>query len=532
MALTNLINRAVWRITPDAFKKDMMEYVLNEVRESTVSQMLSEPGWAQLSAAGVYGLEDNEIVRQDALAASRYYWHRDPLYKRAITLVRNYTFGRGVSWNATDDDVKAIIQEFWDDPDNRRTLSRATAQWELSERIQAHGELFPVFFVNRFNGHVKTSIVEPEEIGEIVTDPNDRRKPIYYCRDHTQRRFDWNAGGYTGVATKRDYYPDWEAPATQAEQQRQPGDDPLGVMHATVWSKRTAVYMHQWKVNSHGKRGVPAYFAVLPWVKVTKGFLEDRATITLAAATYAFKQKIKGGANALVRAVSTWGSKVFDRYTGTGAGSRERPEGGRTFVENEASDLQQMQFDTRSGAAYQDARIFRQMIAAGTDITEPDLTGDPSVGNLASMTAMNGPQLKGFESWQQYFKDFYTDVFDFVIRMAIIHKRLGPNDAQGNKRDLTVEVDFPPIVTNDLPQFMGAIASLITAQTSAGQRYISDRRLATYILQAFGENDVELALEELGLDEMPEIEHLPDSVADTIERALEVMERESQRVLA
>jgi hypothetical protein len=44
---------------------------------------------------------------------------------------------------------------------------------------------------------------------------------------------------------------------------------------------------------------------------------------------------------------------------------------------------------------------------------------------------------------------------------------------------------------------MAAVASLITAQTAAGQQFIGPRRLATYILQAFGENDLDAALAEL-----------------------------------
>ena len=99
--------------------------------------------------------------------------------------------------------------------------------------------------------------------------------------------------------------------------------------------------------------------------------------------------------------------------------------------------------------------------------------------------------LKTFESWQQFWHDELVDVMNFVVRVS---------EKWGDKRpgnDRKVEIDFPPIVTKDLPVVMGAVASLITAQTTAGQQFIGPRRLATYILQAFGENDVDAALGEI-----------------------------------
>jgi len=539
----------------DAIMPDGVRRIL----ESAVAQ-LSEPGWVPLSLFGVTDLADDPIVRNDALTASRDYRQRDPLYSRAIRLTRNYTFGRGISWRANDDEVGRIIQRFWDDADNR-LLTRATGQWELSDRLQEDGEQFFPLFVNAYDGGVKISVVEPEEIERIITHPESKYKPLYYERRWTSQVFDWQSRQYGGTQTIIDYYPDWGVPETQLPESRDKqragaqislmscehcgatlrevvredcpncgaqiieahgsDGDPMGTGYSTVVVRDgngeiiTHVYMTQLKSSGRGLRGLPPYYSGLTWVKGYKGFMEDRATMTLAAATFAFRQKIKGNLVAARRLASQWGNAVLGRYGGLGG--KERREGAQTIIENEAVTLEQIQFDTRAGNAYQDGRMLRQQVSAATDITEPDLTGDPSVGNLASMTAMNGPQLKGFESWQQLFKDFYTDVFNFVIRMAVLHGDLKLENESGEKRDLTVEVDFPPIVQKDLPQIIGAVASLINAQAASGQQYVPPKRLAAYILEAFGETDVQIALEELEFGKPPAIQQLPDDAADALD---------------
>jgi len=303
------------------------------------------------------------------------------------------------------------------------------------------------------------------------------------------------------------------------------GDDRSGVEHSTVNinrandnSVKTAVYMAQLRSNRYGLRALPSFYAAIVWASTYKGFMEDRATLTLAAATFAFKQKIKGGKAAVARMVSQLGAATLGRYGGTRG--RERYEGAQTMVENESANFEQLNFDTRASNGYTDGRMLRQQVAASTDITEPDLTGDPSVGNLASMTAMNGPQLKGFESWQQLFSDFYTAVFDFVIRQAIKYDALDPTG-----KDLTVEVDFPPVVGRDLSELITAISTLIGAQSLAGREFVSAKRLAAYILTAFGETDIETALKELDLEARgPGVDFVePGALADNVADAVEVL---------
>lgn len=464
-------------------------------------------GWLPLTPTHIQQRpEDDALVRQDAVVASYYYARRDPLYQRAITLTRSYTFGRGLVWHARDPRTAAVLQAFWDDPDNA-LVARAQGQWELCERLLIAGEIFPALFVDERRGTVKTSLVECQEIQQVIADPEDVRHVLGYQRVWTRTEFDFQTGAYTKTEMRTDYYPDWHSQSFSSTL-----DDEQG----------TRVYLAQIKVNSHGPRGLPPFFAAIPWVKAYKGFQEDRATLTLALATWAFKVKVKGNQKQVARVAGQLGRASLGRYGSLSNPDRERAEGAQTLIENDSLTMDQIRVDSGASNAYQDGRMLRQQVSAVVGITEPDLTGDPSIGNLASLTAMNGPQVKGFEAWQQLFRDFYHDLFDFVLEQATRAGRL-PQDA-----DRTFELDFPPIVTEDLPTLINAIAQLIQAQSLAGKQFVPPQRLAARILQALGETDVDQALAELGALEpsgMPDVEPqaLPDRQAEALARAVEAL---------
>ena len=502
-----------------AKKQREIDQALESLSASLLEAALFMPdGFVPLLSNLAEYAELTPLEREDAVKASYYYWQRDPLAGRTIQLIRDYTFGRGLTWKANDERVRKVLKRFFEDKGNR-LITRAVGQWELIERAQLAGEVFLIFFVNRLTGAVKVRTLEPSEITQIISDPEDKDTVLFYERKWARRQFDWSTKIYT-VAQQliTDYLPDWNvAPPRQGTDLQV---DRLE--HATLGDTGTYVCVHHLKINSHGQRGLPLLLRVLAWLKAYKGFMEDRATLTLAAATFAFKQKIKGSASAVARLAQQWSSSEATRRYGVAG--KERREGAQTLIENDNVSLEQFNVDTRASNAYQDGRMLRQMVGTGVGITEQNLTGDPSVANLASATQMEGPMLKMFEAWQQLFHDEIVDVLDFVVEMAMQYGELrGVEDL-----NRTIEVDFPPIVTQDLTAFISAVSSLISAQSLAGREYVAPRRLARYILQAFGETDLETALAELkdpGVagNPAPANLNLPDDQAQALHAAIETL---------
>ena len=287
-------------------------------------------------------------------------------------------------------------------------------------------------------------------------------------------------------------------------------------------------YMMQIKVNGK-KRGLPPMYSGIRPAKVHRGSLQDWATLMVAAATFAFKQKLKGNKSAMARIKAQWSNYDMGRYGGDYG--RERREGGQTIMENEATDLQQFTYSLPAGDWYMGLRMIRQQMATAADMTEVDFTSDSGVGSLATAVAMAATQQKGFEAWQQLWSDVYVDVFNFVTRMAVRYGSLTLVKPDKEPRDLTVEIDFPPIVVKSLGDVIGAISSLVSAQSLRGREIIPAERLARYALAAFGETDIDKALAELadvatvpgGLESYVDEEGLPDEYADKVAHVLEAL---------
>jgi len=523
------------------------------VRES-VSDELEEPGWQRLAPTYYAGVSELPYVRQDAVRASRYYSLHDPLLHRAVWLVIRYVWGRGiVGPRSKDPEVQAVIDAMTGDKDND-LLFRITGQWELSQVLIEDGEIFLTVFVNTLTGGVKFSCVLTDEIEQVITHPQNRRKPIYYQRTWSPQVWNWQAHAYSAPGVRQDYWPDWGCPEAQ------PADLPTvhecarcgqavtgaavcagcgadlresdnlrfvsytGTEHSTVGDAITRQYMHQYKTNTRGLRGMPAFYSAFAYVKARKGYMQDRIVLLIALATFAWKQNVKGSTSQVQRMLSQWGSTIFGRYqdTPTRRADQERAPGGRVLLQNESAQLEQMAVDTGSSNAINDDYMIQMGISSGVDITLPNLNGNPMIGNLATAQAMDGPQQKGFEWWQKNFESIVKDSVEFGINQAVKYGALSAVTPSGEPRDLGFELDFPPIVEKDLPGFISAIAQLISAESAAGTAYIAPERIARYILQAFGEQDIATALAELTLDKVPAVGPLPaqgfpDSAADKIE---------------
>ncbi len=464
---------------------------------------LQEPGWTPLSSGGSEDLVASQIDRAQTNAQARWYYYNDPSAQQAVLLHNAYTFARGVSFKAKDPDVQKWLERFWNNQRNRNHISRAKAQWELNRERQLDGELYFVFYVSTLTGRVTVRTFDPGEITQIVCAPGDPTFPIYFQRTYQPRIFNFTTGKYVDGEKKVEYYPDF----------RNAGPHP-GVVQ---WPANTEICVMHVCTNPLAGRGLSHLATAIPWIKAFKGFMEDRATLTLALATFAFKQKVKGNRQAMARVMQQWGDyETALRYgpsgaagssgaAGTGDG-RERRQGANTLVENDAASLEQLKTDSGATNAYTDGRMLRQQVGIGAGgIFEHYISGDPSTGNLATATAMELPMLKMFEFEQQLWIDVFSDIFWFVTLMGLLY---GPRELQGKAQpvrdfaggsplweidaeevDLSVEVSCPPIVQSDIAVQANALASIASAEQMTGQQIVPAEQKAYQALQLLGFNN-------------------------------------------
>ncbi len=383
-----------------------------------------DAGWLKLGLGDSTGIP--EQTRTLSVKRARAYFARDPLSAQAVRTWTNFTLGRGITFQAKDEHANDILREFWDAPINEPILSNK-GQRKSNDKLLIDGEIFFIFF--EAAGKVKIRRIDPLEIIEIITDPNDAETKKLYKRVWVDSQ----------NKTHEAYYLDWAN--TNKEETWL---DSLGTPQGT---NADGVIYHV-PFNSLSIRGVSLLFSGMDWAKAHRKFLEARASITQAMARFAWKAKIKGSAAQVAAVRSEWQSTLAT----TGSGETNPPPApASTFVENEGYDLTPIKTETGAAAAQVDANMLLGIFGASVGIL-PHYFGAGEAFRLATAKAMELPMLVQFEAHQQFWADVYDNIFTYVMT-----KNKVDTDEQ------FVDIDFPPIVESEMAGRIEAITKAVVA---------------------------------------------------------------------
>ena len=75
--------------------------------------------------------------------------------------------------------------------------------------LQLFGNLYFVFFIDKFRGNVRIRTIPEHEIKDIISDPEDSKNIWYYKREFNQKKFNARTGQYE-MKTQIMYYKDWK----------------------------------------------------------------------------------------------------------------------------------------------------------------------------------------------------------------------------------------------------------------------------------------------------------------------------------
>ena len=393
---------------------------------------------SDIAAGDELSPEDHRAILRRAYAA----WCRNPLAGQIVGITTQFVMGKGVGFQAKDDGVQVALKNFWRDPENEM---QSMQRW-MSNELQIYGELFIRFFINPINGAVRIVLIDPLEIRDVVTDPEDVRKPVAFLREYRRKAL----------------------PEEWIEAFRGRGVGVLPLQDETVKEAIPGEEIIHLKVNnvSNRTRGLSELYRVLPWLDAYDRWLEDRITINRARGTFAFLRKVP--------AVPEKAAGPFETTTG---GRYKPPKPGSILVVHESEDWQVLSPNIGSDDAKEDGRAIKLMIAAGSGIFE-HYFGDPSTGNLATTRSMELPMVKKFEDRQRLFENVFGKIFQRVIDAGIASGTL-PADV-----DRMVDVNFPPIVPDDVAQ----LTKILVQQVESGLiSRDSARRMIPWIDDPSGE---------------------------------------------
>lgn len=402
--LIDVYNRRPYMRSPDELRTELSEF------DDRMADLLLR----QIDSASAIDYT-SESIRLEIVRECRDAYVFDVVSQNVVDLWTNYGFGQNVEITPSDENAIDIWQEFWKSTRNSRVLGTRNIQ-VLSQEVLTAGEIFFVFYTNKIDGTVTLRYFESEEIKEIICDPDDRKVPLFYVREYTS----------DDMASKTIWYPDWAA----TDDQLAKIEVPTGVIRADqertvnlgneedIFQAGTDVRIlhaaHRRKGKS--KRGFPLMTAGVAWSRAYRDFLQNRAAVAKAVATYVDSITTKGGSRAVDALTRSLQSGLVSNPT-RGYDNNPPPTAGSTWIQNEQLDRKRMPLSTGAGDAEIDgAAMIAQAGLSGTIF--PHYLGRGEAFRLATATAMEGPTLRAFNGYQLWWSSVWSDIVAYVEQQS------------------------------------------------------------------------------------------------------------------
>ena len=413
---------------------------------------------------------------RNIMKLSRLMFLKNPLINLAVTLQARYVWGQGCQISSDDPRTQQVINDFV--ADNAKVLTGHQARIMCEQDLQVLGNLFLVLFDDASTGRVAARTIPPEEVEDILTDPEDARSAWVYKRVWSQR----DLAGKTVQRTA--YYPaiDLTPQALALVQAQYPELQTTPVLHVRVGGL------------SDMRMGVPETYQAIDWARAYKRFLEDWASINAALAKFAWNFKTPGGQRAVTAAKTRLGTTV-----GTGSSYAEtNPPSttGATFISSGA-EMTPMKTSGATTSAEEGRRLLL-MVAAATGLPET-FFGDVSVGTLATAKSLDRPTELKFKDRQELWKSIY----ETLVKYAVARSRGAANGRMfaSNQQAVEVKVAFPDILEHDITEQVRAIVSAATLDGKPLAGTIPLEDVTRMVGTALGVQDVEALVASVLADE-------------------------------
>lgn len=435
-------------------KVDLMQDKLDESASSLYDWRIQrDQGWTQITGKAASKITKPLIDSYSQTAG--YYYLFNPLIHRAVDVRALFTFAKGYDISVDDefDGVKAdIIDPVLSDPYNESSLTSQQAIEEADRDLQKSGNLFIAVFSKAKPAGIRT--IDIEEITEIIKDPNDSGRTLFYKRQFNR-----------GTDVKTVYYPDIN------NTDRTTGRGLKGV----DWSVHV-LHVFQNRVKGCGF-GLTDLASACRWAEAQGSFLEDWGAVVKAIRKYSNIVQTTGGQPTINAIASQFGGNTANMGT-----PLQSNPAGSSLVLGAGTEYKTVDAGSGKIVGPKDSRLFTLQVCAATGVPETILTGDPSTGNLATAKELTGPFLTMIESRQKLWSSVITRLMQFILREA-------------DRPGIAVKVAFPPLADEDTNSRIQALVSAATLDNKiwAGTMSVSDFVRAIYMALDIEISDGELS---------------------------------------
>lgn len=482
-----------------------------ELRErmADIELAMEDIGWYRMGWETTGELSRAGLGRTIEICRMLYIKH--PLINHAVNVQTNYVWGQGVSVVAKADEINAVVQSWWDLRDNKVELTGHRARMLKERELSVAGQNLFALFTDPIRGTVRVRSIPISEVADIITDPQDRRKPWFYHRKW-QERTATDAISSPGLTTKEALYPDWL---------HRPRDNRGGLLRPAKYNEIEIKWdapVYHMKVGGLDNMlfGVPEIFPAIDWARAVQVDLEQYATTRKALARFAWTLTAKGGKSAVDAAKAMLSTTVGNlSYTGE---KNPPPTTGSTLIQREG--MGRMEPIRTAGMAPNpdEGRRLGLMVSAGTGIPETMLWGDATLGNYATAKSLDRPTELQMRARQQDWQDTFNDIIGYVLDSNALAKKgklAGKeieDDYSGEKRvvilgrdqkelDRRVDVEFPAILEHDMAATIKGIMDAATMNGKPFAGLVDPKTIARLLLVALGVNNVDEVLQQTHPDE-------------------------------
>ena len=483
---------------------------LKELDAGVIQDLVTQMGYDYLGSMGAYAV-GGEAERQRAVNLSRRLWQIAPLAQWAVQTWTNFGLGESVTIQCNDPDANEVCQEAWRAERNADLFADDRLQ-ELSNWVLIDGNVFLAAYASTLDGETTFAEIPPEEISEIITDPANRKKPLFYKRT-------FQSG--VGLASETLYYPDWQA-FFEGEDVLSRAQLPRDAKRADKMNEQSTAVCILHIAHNRKTRGslwgYPILAIAAPYTRAHKQFMDSRLTVAEAKAMFVRKTQVAGGS----RAVAAIKRRLNSALSASNAlETNPAPVAGSTLLENQASNTTDMPMTTGASDAKSDNEMFTWISLIGMGLFPTSAGLDTS--RWATALAMDKTQAM---QWSRY-QTFWSAQLKKIVRIVLSYKeQYGGMAFQDKNAQISTDqfsiVDFPGVVES-IGGLMDSFNSLMQNQIiplDATKRI--SQSLWQVSLRALGVTDEKITSDEtFGIVEKP----VPQAITEIMALVLEKQAR-------
>lgn len=432
---------------------------------------LEDRGW--IREINLNQFEFSLMGIQRIIGICRLYALKNPLIRRGVQVIAFYVFGRGVTISSDDPDENAALQAFFQNPRNAAELGH-TALVKKQQQLWTDGNIYWVFFSDEQTGELIVRTIDPIEIVDIVTDPDDASQECYLHRRWMAQTFDPE----TGV----------KSPTPQEAWYPALGYDPP-VRPDTIGANKTKVLwdspvMH-WKAGGMAKwlYGVPLAYPAIDYGRAVKRLIDNWCSIQEAMTRFAWQVETQGGLPAIANLKQTLATTLA-----IGDGSQYEQNPPPTTASSWISGPGNKLAMSKTSGMIDGPEVGRRVAHLAYMVFGLPETffADASVGTVATATSLDRPTELMMLEIQEFWREGFQRHGDYVILCSEsapqgkIREARKQNPKKECKAGSSVKVSFPSILEHDIQQ---QIDGIVTAATMNGFEVTGiDQRVAVGLL--------------------------------------------------